>query len=78
MPRGRLVLFDVREGWGPLCAALGVEAPGDVPFPHVNDSEGVEGIVGEKMRSGLVRWAGILAAGVVVGGFVVRRWVGRS
>jgi hypothetical protein len=25
-------------GWGPLCAALGIEPP-DEPFPHVNTTE---------------------------------------
>lgn len=31
----RLLVFDVREGWAPLCAFLGVPIP-DVVFPHVN------------------------------------------
>jgi hypothetical protein len=33
----RLLVFDVAEGWGPLCAFLGVPVP-DEPFPHVNDA----------------------------------------
>lgn len=31
----RLLVFDVAEGWGPLCAFLGVPVP-DEPFPHRN------------------------------------------
>jgi hypothetical protein len=31
-----LLLFDVREGWAPLCAFLGRPVP-DEPFPQVND-----------------------------------------
>lgn len=31
----RLLHFDPRDGWEPLCAFLGVEVP-DVPFPRVN------------------------------------------
>jgi hypothetical protein len=34
----RLLVFDVREGWEPLCAFLGVPVPVDEPFPHVNDT----------------------------------------
>jgi hypothetical protein len=34
-PPGRLVEWTVTDGWGPLCAALGVPVP-DRPFPHVN------------------------------------------
>ena len=32
VPPGRLLVFDVREGWEPLCEFLGVEVP-DKPFP---------------------------------------------
>jgi hypothetical protein len=34
----RLLVFDVKEGWEPLCAFLGVPVPVDEPFPHVNDT----------------------------------------
>jgi hypothetical protein len=38
IPADRLLVFDVREGWGPLCAFLGKPVP-DVPFPRVNSRE---------------------------------------
>lgn len=34
----RLLVYDVAEGWGPLCAFLGRAVP-DEPFPNVNDRE---------------------------------------
>ena len=34
----RLLVFDVKEGWEPLCAFLDVPVPTDEPFPHVNDT----------------------------------------
>ena len=34
----RLLVFAVEEGWEPLCAFLGVPAPVEEPFPHVNDT----------------------------------------
>jgi hypothetical protein len=38
IPPQRLLVFDVKEGWQPLCAFLGVPVPTDEPFPHVNDA----------------------------------------
>ena len=35
LPPDRLLVFDVAEGWDPLCEFLGVPVP-DTPFPHVN------------------------------------------
>lgn len=35
IPADRLLVFDVEEGWEPLCAFLGVAVP-DEPFPHQN------------------------------------------
>jgi hypothetical protein len=37
VPPDRLLVYEVREGWAPLCEFLGVEEP-DTPFPHVNDT----------------------------------------
>jgi hypothetical protein len=34
----RLLIFDVKQGWEPLCAFLGVPVPAVEPFPHVNDA----------------------------------------
>lgn len=35
VPPGRLLVFDVKEGWAPLCRFLGKPVP-DTPFPRVN------------------------------------------
>lgn len=35
---GRLLVFDVAQGWEPLCDFLGVPVP-DAPFPHANSTE---------------------------------------
>ena len=37
VPAEKLLVFEVKEGWGPLCEFLGVEAP-DKPFPRLNDA----------------------------------------
>lgn len=36
VPAGQLLVFEVRQGWEPLCAFLSVPVP-DKPFPHIND-----------------------------------------
>jgi hypothetical protein len=38
----RLLVFEARQGWDPLCAFLGVAAP-DRPYPRVNTSEEFHG-----------------------------------
>jgi hypothetical protein len=37
VPGVRLLVYDVKAGWGPLCEFLGVEVP-DEPFPRTNDT----------------------------------------
>ena len=37
IPPDRLLVYDVKEGWAPLCAFLGVPIPAE-PFPRKNDT----------------------------------------
>ncbi|MFI6762809.1 sulfotransferase [Micromonospora sp. NPDC050417] len=37
MPADRLLVFDVAQGWAPLCEFLGVAVP-EQPFPLLNTS----------------------------------------
>lgn len=37
VPPEKLLVYEVKEGWGPLCEFLGVEEP-DKPFPRLNDT----------------------------------------
>ena len=41
VPEDRLLLFSVKEGWGPLCQFLGLPVP-ESPFPNVNDSASIQ------------------------------------
>ena len=38
IPASRLLVYEVKQGWAPLCAFLGKPAPAD-PFPRTNDRE---------------------------------------
>lgn len=40
-PAGRLLVFNVKEGWAPLCRFLGQPVP-DEPFPVTNDAREFE------------------------------------
>ena len=54
VPPERLLVFEVREGWEPLCAFLGVPVPAGKPFPHLNDTA--------EFRSGILRGVRIMRA----------------
>lgn len=59
VPKERLLVFDVREGWDPLCAFLGVPVP-EGPYPRENSTEqfqsrraaGLPAIDPDKTRAG--------------------------
>jgi hypothetical protein len=36
VPPERLLVYEAKEGWGPLCEFLGVGVPEGLPFPHLN------------------------------------------
>jgi hypothetical protein len=38
IPAERLLVYEVKQGWEPLCAFLGVAVP-EVPFPRTNTTE---------------------------------------
>jgi hypothetical protein len=38
VPADRLLVYEISQGWGPLCAFLGAPVPEGKPFPHLNDA----------------------------------------
>ncbi len=36
VPKERLLIFEARQGWEPLCSFLNVPVPIDKPYPHKN------------------------------------------
>lgn len=61
VPADRLIFLEVKDGWEPLCKALGKEIP-DVAFPRINDSEAIDKFAAKTATRGLIRWSIILAA----------------
>jgi Sulfotransferase domain len=45
VPADELLVFDVADGWEPLCAFLGVDIPGE-PFPRTNSTAEFRTMVG--------------------------------
>lgn len=52
LPAERLLVYEVGQGWAPLCAFLGVPEP-DEPFPHLNDSASFQARVQEEGAAGV-------------------------
>lgn len=67
VPKEKLFFYDVRDGWEPLCAILGVPVPKDVPFPRLNDAQAMDSFMKASARRGLMAWAGILLTVAAVG-----------
>ena len=65
VPKEKLFYVDVKDGWGPMCEALGVEVPKDVEFPRLNDSKDMEVLFKKFAQQGIARW-GMFFAGVSV------------
>ncbi len=49
VPADKLLVYDVRDGWPPLCEFLGVEAPAE-PLPHLNKKENFKTMLQDLMK----------------------------
>jgi hypothetical protein len=59
VPAEKLLVYEVKEGWEPLCKFLGVEVSKDKPFPHLNDTDTFRKLVRRRLTF-------VLAAPLVV------------
>ena len=65
-PAEKFFMVELRDGWGPLCEALGMEVP-DEEFPRMNDAEAVKRLEGQIVVEAAKYWGAIVAvAGVGV------------
>lgn len=56
VPADRLLVFDVKQGWEPLCHFLGFPVP-DEPFPRVNERKELRSLMGRRSRmSSIIKW----------------------
>ena len=69
VPADKLLVFDVAEGWEPLCRFLDVPVP-DGPFPRLNDMA----VFQRRVRiMKVASWAMVLLPAVLLGGVLARR-----
>ena len=73
VPTDCLVFFDVKDGWEPLCKALGKEVPDGIAFPWINDWEAIDRFAAKHVRRGLVRWAWIVTVSIIVVAVMIMR-----
>jgi len=58
IPSDRLLVFNVKQGWEPLCEFLGISVPVGIPFPHVHTRTK---LLGEMRFLELITWIWPLA-----------------
>ena len=69
VPAEKLLVFEVKQGWEPLCQFLGVPAP-DTPFPHLNDKQQFKLLL---MAQKLVPW--VVVCIVIFATLMIVRWL---
>jgi hypothetical protein len=66
VPVERPLVYEIKEGWGPLWEFLGVGEP-DKPFPHLNDSHTVRKVIRQRITFALAApLAGVSLAGLAL------------
>jgi Sulfotransferase domain len=73
VPAERLLVYEIKEGWEPLCDFLGVEEP-DKPFPHLNDTHTFRKLMRRRISFALA----VPIAGVSLAGLALLRFRKRS
>ncbi|HEX6289914.1 MAG TPA: sulfotransferase [Herpetosiphonaceae bacterium] len=71
VPAERLLVYDVKQGWEPLCRFLGVPVP-DTPFPHLNDTAEFQQMVARRERRARLT-VGAAASLAVLGAVLLAR-----
>lgn len=67
IPAQRLLVYEVKQGWEPLCAFLGKPVPA-TPFPNVNDTAEFRGRI-RLMK--IIAWVPWVLATLVLAGLIV-------
>ena len=73
LPSERLLVFEVKEGWEPLCEFLGKPVP-DTPFPRVNDAEQFHKMIKGMQHLAFVPWViGAVLLAAALGAYMAFR-----
>ncbi|KAL1921659.1 uncharacterized protein VTP21DRAFT_10301 [Calcarisporiella thermophila] len=66
VPQERLLIFNVKQGWQPLCDFLGVEVPAE-PFPNRNDRKEFTALIRKRDRAVTIFTWGLGSAVIALG-----------
>ena len=58
VPEDRLLVFNVKEGWEPLCKFLDLPIP-DQPFPRTNDTNFIKSLIQSGKLQGFLTFLGL-------------------
>lgn len=61
IPNGQLLVYDVRDGWEPLCSFLEVNVP-EEGFPRLNDTKAMQASYVGMVSFGAMTWAVYIGA----------------
>ena len=71
VPAERLLVYEVKQGWEPLCGFLDVPVP-DKPFPHLNDTAEFQRMTRRRVRIMRLTFGAILSLVALLVGWFVR------
>lgn len=74
----RLLIFNVKDGWKPLCLFLNVSCPSAEPFPHLNEKKEMESMIFTGQIVGCLTLAVLLFVLFYIFRFLVKRLEGPS
>jgi len=69
-PKENLLVFEVKEGWEPLCKFLNVPVP-DVPFPKINDTDELK----SRIKNYIVTRSAIIILVILVLAYVIKKYL---
>lgn len=78
VPPQQLLVYEVKQGWAPLCDFLDVPVPADKPFPRLNDSAQFQQAFRKRIAYGLLAFAATIVAAVFAIRQVAARYAQRT
>lgn len=73
IPAENLLVYDVKQGWEPLCQFLHVPVPEGIPFPHLNDRSAFRQRIRQRqVQTFAALVAAALLAVLAIGTFLLR------
>lgn len=73
VPSEKLLVYDVKQGWEPLCRFLDVPVPTDTPFPRLNDTAQFQQMFKRRARLMQAGLAALVLGGLVGGRLIWQR-----